>query len=96
LGAEEGKAVPIADNYRTGIRIMSLAPKEVTCRCGNSFITDRERSWCEKCCDAVYYHKKDKNRYRNNSMYIVGIIIAVVTFLTYVFMELIASPLLSA
>lgn len=75
---------------------MSLAPKEVTCRCGHSFITDRERSWCEKCCDAVYYHKKDKNRYRNNSMYIVGIIIAVVTFLTYVFMELIASPLLSA
>ena len=75
---------------------MSLAPKEVTCRCGHSFITDRERSWCEKCCDAVYYRKKDKNRYRNNSMYIVGIIIAVVTFLTYVFMELIASPLLSA
>jgi len=75
---------------------MSLAPKEVTCRCGHSFITDRERSWCEKCCDAVYYHEKEKNRHRNNSMYIVGIIIAVVTFLTYVFMELIASPLLSA
>ena len=96
MGAESGKPVPIAQNYRTGIHIMSLAPKKVTCRCGHSFIADRERSWCEKCCDAVYYHEKDKNRYRNNSMYIVGIIIAVVTFLTYVFMELIASPLLSA
>lgn len=75
---------------------MTLTPKQVTCRCGHAFISDRDRSWCEKCCDAVYYHDKDKNRHRKNSMYVVGIILAVVTFLTYVFIELIATPFLSA
>jgi predicted nucleic acid-binding Zn ribbon protein len=75
---------------------MQMPPKTVTCRCGHTFTTTRDRSWCEKCCEAVYYHAKDKNRHRMNSIYVVGIILAVVTFLTYVFMELIASPLLSA
>lgn len=75
---------------------MALKHKQVTCRCGHSFIIDRNRSWCEKCCEAVYYDAKDKNKYRLDSLYVVGIIVAVVTFLTYVFMELIASPLLSA
>ena len=84
------------DTKPRGKIAMSLTPKTVTCRCGHSFTTDRDRSWCEKCCEAVYYNKKDQNKHRLNSMYVVGIILAVVTFLTYVFMELIASPLLSA
>ncbi len=75
---------------------MALNPKQLTCRCGHTFTTDRYRTWCEKCCEAVYYDAKDKNKFRLDSMYVVGIIVAVVTFLTYVFMELIASPLLSA
>jgi predicted nucleic acid-binding Zn ribbon protein len=75
---------------------MALKHKQVTCRCGHSFVIDRDRIWCEKCCEAVYYNEKDKNKYRLDSLYVVGIIVAVVTFLTYVFMELIASPLLSA
>lgn len=75
---------------------MTLTPKQVTCRCGHSFTTSRDRSWCEKCCDAVYYHEKDKNKHRLHGIYVVGIILAVVTFLTYVFIELIATPFLSA
>ena len=75
---------------------MQMPPKTVTCRCGHTFTATRDRNWCEKCCEAVYYHEKDKNKYRMNSIYVVGIILAVITFLTYVFMELIASPLLSA
>ena len=74
---------------------MALDAKKVTCRCGHSFETNRYRSWCQKCCDAVYYDDKDKNKYRLDSMYVIGAIVAVVTFLTYVFIELIASPLLS-
>jgi len=75
---------------------MTLTPKQVTCRCGHSFTTTRDRSWCEKCADAVYYHEKDKNKHRNHGIYVVGIILAVITFLTYVFIELIANPFLSA
>ncbi len=75
---------------------MALSNKQLTCRCGHMFTTNRYRTWCEKCCDAVYYHEKHKNKFRFDNMYVIGIIVAVMTFLTYVFMELIASPFLSA
>ena len=74
---------------------MSLKPKSVTCQCGHTFTSNRDRSWCEQCANAVYYHEKDKNKYKLNNMYVTGVIVAVITFLTYVFMELIATPLLS-
>ena len=74
---------------------MSLKPKQVTCQCGHTFITTRDRSWCERCADPVYYHLKDKNKNKWNHIYVTGVIVAVVGFLAYVFMELIASPLLS-
>jgi hypothetical protein len=74
---------------------MSLKPKAVTCQCGHTFTSSRDRSWCERCANAVYYHEKDKNKYKLSNMYITGVIVAVITFLTYVFMELIATPLLS-
>ena len=74
---------------------MSLKPKTVTCDCGHTFTSTRDRSWCERCANAVYYHEKDKNKYKLNNIYITGVIVAVITFLTYVFMELIATPLLS-
>ena len=74
---------------------MPLKPKQVACQCGHTFISDRDRSWCEKCANAVYYHKKDRNKFKLNNMYITGVIVAVITFLTYIFMELIAHPLLT-
>ena len=74
---------------------MSLKPKQVTCQCGHTFTSSRDRSWCERCANAVYYHAKDKNKARLNNMYVTGVIVAVISFLTYVFMELIATPLLS-
>ncbi len=73
---------------------MPLKPKQVTCQCGNTFVSSRDRIWCEKCADAVYYHDKDKNKTKLNNIYVTGVIVAVVGFLTYVFMELIAHPLL--
>ncbi|GAB6905519.1 hypothetical protein DESC_290026 [Desulfosarcina cetonica] len=75
---------------------MALEPKTAICRCGHTMTLTRHRTWCEKCCEAVYYHEKDKNRHRINSIYVVGVILAAITFLTYIFMEMIAVPLLSA
>ena len=74
---------------------MSLKPKHVSCQCGHTFMSDRDRSWCERCANAVYYRDKDKNKAKLNNIYITGVIVAVMTFLTYVFMELIATPLMS-
>ena len=73
---------------------MTLTPKIVTCKCGHSFSSHRDRSWCEKCAGAVYYHDKDKNKEKLNHIYVTGLIVAVMGFLTYVFVELIAHPLL--
>ncbi len=75
---------------------MRLKPKTVVCECGHSFMSDRDRAWCEKCCNAVYYHEKDCNKYKRHNYYIISMILAVITFLTYIFLELIATPLLSA
>ena len=74
---------------------MILESKQVTCQCGHSFTTNRNRVWCERCADPVYYHEKDKNKGKLNNMYVTGVIVAVISFLTYVFMQLIATPLLS-
>ena len=74
---------------------MSLKPKTVTCDCGHTFTSTRDRSWCERCANAVYYQEKDKNKYNLSNIYLTGVIVAVITFLTYDFMELIATPLLS-
>jgi hypothetical protein len=62
---------------------------------GSLITSSRDRSWCERCANAVYYHAKDKNKAKLNNMYVTGVIVAVISFLTYVFMELIATPLLS-
>ena len=74
---------------------MSLTPKPVTCQCGHTFTSSRDRSWCEKCASAVYYHEKDKNKDKLNHLYVTGVIVAVMGFLTYVFLEIIATPLMN-
>ncbi|MBC2713361.1 MAG: hypothetical protein HGJ94_20900 [Desulfosarcina sp.] len=74
---------------------MTLKPKQVTCQCGHTFTSSRDRSWCERCASAVYYRDKDKSKFKHYNMYVVGVFLAVITFLTYVFLELIATPLLS-
>ena len=73
---------------------MSLEAKQLTCQCGNSFIADKEKSWCQKCARPVYYHTKDQNRHKWNQIYVVAMAALAITFLTYLFIEMIAEPLL--
>ncbi len=68
-------------------------PKQATCQCGNILTLDRYRTWCEKCGQPVYYDAKDQRRHKMNSLYIIGLIVSVFGFLTYIFVELIAKPL---
>ena len=69
-------------------------PKKVTCRCGNTLTLDRYRTWCEKCGQAVYYNAKNQRRHKLNTIYISALILSVFGFLAYIFVELIAKPLL--
>ncbi len=74
---------------------MPLKPKTVTCDCGHTFTAKRDRNWCERCANAVYYHEKDKNKFKRYNIYVVCAFVAVVTFLTYIFIELIATPIMT-
>ena len=72
----------------------NLQPKTVECQCGNAIEMTQESDWCTQCANKVFYEEKDQRRHRWNSIYIYGIVLAVVTFLTYVFLELIVKPTL--
>jgi hypothetical protein len=73
---------------------MTLEAKQLTCQCGHTFISQKEKSWCEKCARPVFYHAKDQRRHKLNQIYVVAMAALVITFLTYIFIEMIASPLL--
>lgn len=73
---------------------MEFPPKEVECKCGNRLTVDSVRSWCEKCGNPVYYHAKDQKKYKLNNYYICLLLLAAIAFLGFVFMEMIAVPLL--
>jgi hypothetical protein len=72
-----------------------LTPKEIQCDCGHTFTIDRKRYWCEKCAHPVYYDAKDKKKHKYNTMYVYAVFLGVITFLTYIFIELIAVPYMS-
>ncbi len=74
---------------------MQLKTKSVQCKCGHEFETHREKSWCEKCCRPVFYYQRAQKFHTANTVYLMTIIGGALLFLTYLFVEIIATPLLS-
>jgi len=74
---------------------LALAPKMVECQCGNTFEATQHKTWCQKCCRPVFYHEKDQRRYKMNNIYMVGVMAMVMMFIAYIFIEMIAAPLMS-
>ncbi|MEJ2659302.1 MAG: hypothetical protein P8Z73_01075 [Desulfobacteraceae bacterium] len=72
-----------------------LIPKTVQCKCGHEFETARHKSWCEKCCRPVFYHARDQRWHQLNNFYLIGMMVSAIVFVTYLFLEMIAKPLLS-
>ena len=72
-----------------------LPPKEVQCDCGHKFTIERRRYWCEKCANPVFYYPEDKRKDKWNTYYMWGVILGVITFLTYLFIEIIVTPFMS-
>ncbi len=69
--------------------------KTKTCQCGHTLTVDRKRIWCEKCGQPVYYHDKEQKQHRMNHVYVIGVIAVMGVMLTYLFMEMVATPLMS-
>ncbi len=73
---------------------MTLPPKKITCTCGHVMELTQSSDWCTKCVKKVYYHTKDRHKNKLNGIYIIFIIVMVFGFLTYIFTEMIAGPLM--
>jgi hypothetical protein len=73
----------------------SLPPKDVICECGHSFTSQQYSNWCAKCGRQVFYDPRDKRKSRINHIYFTSLIVLVVLFLTYFFIEMILTPVLT-
>jgi hypothetical protein len=73
---------------------MSLEAKQLTCQCGHTITTEKAKTWCEKCARPIFYHDIDRRRHKLNQVYVIAMAALVITFLTYIFIEMIAEPLL--
>ena len=69
---------------------MDPTAKEVACKCGNVVTVEGERTWCRKCGQAVYTDPKKQKRHRLNSLYLTVLFIGTISFLVYVYLELVA------
>ena len=65
----------------------------VTCDCGHTFTTDRKTDWCDKCGKRVFKDPKDKRRHKYNQIYYFAIIVLAVTFIGWVFLEMLMPSL---
>jgi len=73
----------------------NLAPKMVECRCGHAFESSKSKAWCEKCCRPVFYYEKDQRRHKLSNYYMITMMAAALMFVMYLFVEMIARPLMS-
>jgi hypothetical protein len=76
-------------------KMTRLALKTVECQCGNTFETDKHKSWCQGCCRPVFYHEKDQRNHKFSNYYMYTMIAAAIMFVSYLFIEMIARPLLA-
>ena len=73
---------------------MRLPPKEIVCKCGHASIIESKKLLCVKCGKYIFYDPQEKRRYQIKSTYVVVMFALALGFLTYVFIEMIATPLL--
>ena len=74
---------------------MSLPDKELTCTsCGHTFVTNTAKYWCDKCGRPVFYDKKGSRAEMWTKIVVIAGFAGVCLFITFIFIEMIAEPLL--
>jgi hypothetical protein len=73
---------------------VSLMPHELTCDCGHSFVSEKEKDYCGKCGRKVFLDPREGRRHRLNNYYMGTLIVAVIAFITFIFVEIVAIPIL--
>ena len=73
---------------------MALKKKTVTCHCGATYEIDKPFHWCTACGRQVFYSEGARRRQHWNTYYVWGALLSVIAFVVYIFIEMIAVPLL--
>jgi uncharacterized paraquat-inducible protein A len=72
---------------------MPQPEKEITCQCGHSMTIKMNKMRCVKCGKHVFYTESEQRRHRLGIIYAVAIFVSVTAFITYLFIEMIVTPL---
>ena len=73
---------------------MRLPHKEVVCPCGHVSALETEKLLCIKCGKYVFYNLQEKRKHRTKTIYAVVMLALGLGFVTYLFLEMIVTPLL--
>jgi hypothetical protein len=73
---------------------MHLTPKEVACKCGHVSTLETNKLLCIKCGKYVFYNSQEKRRHQAKTIYAVVMLALGLGFVTYLFIEMIVTPLL--
>ena len=73
---------------------MPLPPKDVQCPCGHTTTLQTRKLLCIKCGKYVFYDASEKRRHWINTIYVITMLVLAAGFVTYLFIEMIAKPLL--
>jgi hypothetical protein len=67
---------------------------ELQCDCGHSFSSEKEKAYCGKCGRKVFLDPVEGRRNRFNNYYMGTMIVAVIAFIAFIFVEIVAVPIL--
>jgi hypothetical protein len=73
---------------------MNTEASQLNCSCGHSVATDKAKVYCDKCGRPIFADPKEIWKYRFNHLFVLVMILAVFGFIAYIFIEMIATPLL--
>jgi hypothetical protein len=71
-----------------------LPPKELTCECGNKFMSQQRSNWCRSCGKQVFYNSKEQKKARFNQIYMTVVIAVSIGLVSYFIIEMIITPLI--
>ncbi len=71
---------------------MAVEEHEVSCPCGHTYLSKHSVNWCPKCGKRVFDTAKEARRHKISTYYFYGVIFAVISALSYFFVELILIP----
>ena len=74
---------------------MPMPSKDITCKCGHVSTLQTRKLLCTNCGKYVFYNAKEKRRHTMNTYYVLAMFLLAFGILAFLFMEMIAEPLLS-